>query len=138
MLPMVDSQRVVGVHLSGTGASTPFGPALELDGLSPADRGRAQRFNRFPDEGLGYLTLQSTRPQTLAYSLNDSPVGVRPGWLFRRDGSPGPSHRRHPDFLPGLALTPGAAPAFVFGAAPRCSPPRPRTWTMRRDPRSRC
>ncbi|MFD1930198.1 epoxide hydrolase family protein [Nonomuraea mangrovi] len=75
MLPMADPGRVVGVHLTGTAASTPFGPALELDGLPPADRARAERFNTFRSEGLGYLTLQSTRPQTLAYSLNDSPVG---------------------------------------------------------------
>src|SRR6266851_3852342 len=75
MLPMVDPQRVAGVHLSGTGASTPFGPPVELDGLSAADRARAERFNKFRDEGFGYLILQSTRPQTLAYSLNDSPAG---------------------------------------------------------------
>jgi pimeloyl-ACP methyl ester carboxylesterase len=75
MLPMVDPRRVAGVHLSGTGASTPFGPPVDLDGLSAADRARAERFNTFRDEGLGYLFLQSTRPQTLAYSLNDSPAG---------------------------------------------------------------
>jgi pimeloyl-ACP methyl ester carboxylesterase len=83
MLPMVDPSRVVGVHLSGTGASTPFGPALELDGLGVADRARAERFNKFRDEGLGYLTLQSTRPQTLAYSLNDSPVGQL-AWIVEK------------------------------------------------------
>jgi pimeloyl-ACP methyl ester carboxylesterase len=83
MLPMVDPQRVVGVHLSGTGASAPFGPALEFDGLSAADRARAMRFNTFRDEGLGYLTLQSTRPQTLAYSLNDSPVGQL-AWIVEK------------------------------------------------------
>ena len=83
MLPMVDPQRVVGVHLSGTGASAPFGPALELDGLSVADRARAERFNKFREEGLGYLTLQSTRPQTLAYALNDSPVGQL-AWIVEK------------------------------------------------------
>ena len=75
MLPMVDPRHVVGVHLSGTGAAPPFGPALGLDGLSPEDRARAEKFNKFRAEGLGYLTLQSTRPQTLAYALNDSPAG---------------------------------------------------------------
>ena len=45
-------------------------PALDLDGLAPADRARAERFNRFRDDGIGYLAMQSTRPQTLAYSLN--------------------------------------------------------------------
>jgi pimeloyl-ACP methyl ester carboxylesterase len=75
MLPMVDPRHVVGVHLSGTGAAPPFGPALELDGLSAPDRARAEKFNKFREEGLGYLILQSTRPQTLAYALNDSPAG---------------------------------------------------------------
>ena len=75
MLPMVDPSHVAGVHLSGTGAAPPFGPALELDGLAPPDRARAEKLNRFREEGLGYLILQSTRPQTLAYALNDSPAG---------------------------------------------------------------
>jgi pimeloyl-ACP methyl ester carboxylesterase len=75
MLPMADPGHVAGVHLSGTGAAPPFGPALELDGLSPADRERAERFNRFREDGLGYLILQATRPQTLAYALTDSPAG---------------------------------------------------------------
>jgi pimeloyl-ACP methyl ester carboxylesterase len=83
MLPMVAPRSVAGVHLSGTGASAPFGPALELDGLSAADRARAERFNAFRAEGLGYLTLQSTRPQTLAYSLNDSPAGQL-AWMVEK------------------------------------------------------
>ncbi len=83
MLPMVDAGRVVGVHITGTAAAPPFGPALELDGLSPADRGRAEKFNRFRDEGLGYLTMQATRPQTLAYSLTDSPVGQL-AWIVEK------------------------------------------------------
>jgi pimeloyl-ACP methyl ester carboxylesterase len=75
MLPLTAPGRVVGVHLSGTAAAPPFAPALELDGLSPADRVRAEQFNRFREDGTGYLAIQSTRPQTLAYSLNDSPAG---------------------------------------------------------------
>jgi epoxide hydrolase len=43
--------------------------------LSETDRARAERFNEFQADGLGYLHLQATRPQTLAYSLADSPVG---------------------------------------------------------------
>lgn len=83
MLPMVDPERVVGVHLSGLAAGTPFGPPVELDGLVPADRSRAEAFNKFRDEGLGYLALQSTRPQTLAYALNDSPVGQL-AWIVEK------------------------------------------------------
>ncbi|WP_436758618.1 epoxide hydrolase family protein [Streptosporangium sp. V21-05] len=75
MLAMIDAGRVAGTHLSGTLAAMPFGPSVTLDGLSGADRARGERFNAFQADGLGYLHLQATRPQTLAYSLNDSPVG---------------------------------------------------------------
>ncbi|MCW2940943.1 MAG: Microsomal epoxide hydrolase [Actinomycetia bacterium] len=83
ILAMIDAQRVAGMHLSGTGAAMPFGPALKLEGLSEADRVRAERFNTFQAEGLGYLHLQSTRPQTLAYSLNDSPAGQL-AWIVEK------------------------------------------------------
>jgi pimeloyl-ACP methyl ester carboxylesterase len=83
MLAMADPQHVAGVHLSGTGAAPPFGAALELDGLSAADRARAEKFNKARDEGFGYLWLQSTRPQTLAYALNDSPAGQL-AWIVEK------------------------------------------------------
>jgi pimeloyl-ACP methyl ester carboxylesterase len=75
MLGMLDGQRIVGTHLSGTVAAFPFGPPLEVERFSGTDRDRAERFNGFQAEGLGYLHLQATRPQTLGYALNDSPVG---------------------------------------------------------------
>jgi pimeloyl-ACP methyl ester carboxylesterase len=83
ILPMVDAQHVAGIHLAGVSASTPFGTPIELDGLSASDRTRAERFNHALAEGFGYLTLQSTRPQTLAYSLNDSPVGQL-AWIVEK------------------------------------------------------
>jgi epoxide hydrolase len=75
MLAMVDAGRVAGVHLTGTGAGMPFGPPIELEALPEADRARAERFNAAQADDLGYLHLQATRPQTLAYALNDSPAG---------------------------------------------------------------
>ena len=75
MLGMLDGQRIVGTHLSGTVAAFPFGPPLEVERFSGTDRDRAERFNAFQAEGLGYLHMQATRPQTLGYALNDSPVG---------------------------------------------------------------
>jgi pimeloyl-ACP methyl ester carboxylesterase len=83
LLAMVDGERVVGVHLTGTAATMPFGPPLELDGLSAADRARAERFNHFQADGLGYLHLQATRPQTLGYALTDSPVGQL-AWIVEK------------------------------------------------------
>jgi pimeloyl-ACP methyl ester carboxylesterase len=74
MLPMVAPGRVLATHINGPGYF-PFGPPLEIAGLSARDAARAERFNQFRADGLGYLHLQATRPQTLGYALNDSPVG---------------------------------------------------------------
>ncbi|MBE7551188.1 MAG: alpha/beta fold hydrolase [Anaerolineales bacterium] len=83
LLAMVDAERVAGIHLTGTAAAMPFGPAVELEGLSEADRARGERFNTFQTDGIGYLHMQATRPQTLAYSLNDSPVGQL-AWIVEK------------------------------------------------------
>ena len=83
MVAMLAADRVVGTHLSGTVAAMPFGPPLELDGLTGDDRDRAERFNRYQADGLGYLHMQATRPQTLAYSLHDSPVGQL-AWIVEK------------------------------------------------------
>ncbi len=82
LLPMVDAARVMATHISGP-VPYPFGPPIDPERLSAKDKVRAERFNRFRAEGLGYLHLQSTRPQTLAYSLNDSPVGQL-AWIVEK------------------------------------------------------
>ena len=58
MLAMVAAERVVGIHLSGTVAAMPFGPSVELEGLSEADRARGERFNEFQADGIGYLNIK--------------------------------------------------------------------------------
>lgn len=82
MLPMVAPGRVVGVHTNGP-TPYPFGPPLATDGLSGADRIRAERFNEYQRDGLGYLHLQASRPQTLAHLLTDSPVGQL-AWIVEK------------------------------------------------------
>jgi pimeloyl-ACP methyl ester carboxylesterase len=49
--------------------------AARLTGLSEADRAAVEQTKAISEEGSGYLKLQSNRPQTIAYSLTDSPVG---------------------------------------------------------------
>jgi epoxide hydrolase len=83
MMGMVDGERVTGVYVTGAVAAMPFGPPVELDGLAGVDRSRAERFNAYQQNGLGYLHLQATRPQTLAYSLADSPVGQL-AWIVEK------------------------------------------------------
>ena len=71
-----DREHVVGVHVNG-GPSIPPVPLSddELASLSPIEQDRVARINAFMQEEFGYIAIQSTRPQTLAYGLVDSPVG---------------------------------------------------------------
>jgi Epoxide hydrolase N terminus len=74
-LGRIDPDHVLGVHVNAlANAATPAGPG-ELDALSPADRGQAEDNQRWWYAHSGYATQMSTRPQTLAYALNDSPAG---------------------------------------------------------------
>jgi epoxide hydrolase len=81
MLAGFDPDRVVGVHtnsdpLAVIGALDylPEG-AARLAGLPNEDRAAVEQARALTDAGSGYLKLQSNRPQTIAYSLTDSPVG---------------------------------------------------------------
>jgi hypothetical protein len=47
----------------------------DLASLSDIERDRIRRIEAFMREEFGYIAIQSTRPQTLAYGLTDSPVG---------------------------------------------------------------
>ncbi|WP_392892476.1 epoxide hydrolase family protein [Streptomyces sp. LN699] len=81
-LGRVRPANVMGVHLNllpGAGATSEPTPE-ELAALDPAERERAraswERYRGWARERQGYADIQSTRPQTLAYALNDSPVGL--------------------------------------------------------------
>lgn len=74
-LGRVAPERVVGVHVNALASgATPVDPS-ELAGLSDGDRERALDNQRWWYGHSGYATQMSTRPQTLAYALNDSPAG---------------------------------------------------------------
>lgn len=82
LLPMVAPGRITGSLINGPGPF-PLGPPVDPAGLSEVDAARARRFNELVRDGMGYLHLQSTRPQTLAYNLNDSPVGQL-AWIVEK------------------------------------------------------
>jgi hypothetical protein len=74
-LGRIDPERVLGVHVNAlANAATPTDPG-ELDGLGAQDRRQAEQNQRWWYGHSGYATQMSTRPQTLAYALNDSPAG---------------------------------------------------------------
>ncbi|MEU0572493.1 epoxide hydrolase family protein [Nonomuraea sp. NPDC005983] len=67
----LDPERVVGVHLNAL-TTIPFD---DMAGLTPAEKERAAKVDRWQREYSGYAMIQGTRPQTLAYGLADSPAG---------------------------------------------------------------
>jgi epoxide hydrolase len=84
-LGRVAPDRVVGVHVNGNPGTLPPLPLPEdeLAQLSELERDRIRRIEAFMREEFGYIAIQSTRPQTLAYGLVDSPVGQL-AWMMDR------------------------------------------------------
>ncbi|MGI5211846.1 epoxide hydrolase family protein [Plantactinospora sp. CA-290183] len=74
-LGRIAPDRVIGVHLNAlVDAATTIDPG-ELEKLTEAERDVVRQQEAWWYEHSGYATQMSTRPQTLAYALNDSPAG---------------------------------------------------------------
>ena len=73
---------VIGIHLTSVNRPTPYlGPgSRELTEAEQSHIAQRERWQR--DEG-AYNHLQSTKPQTLSYGLNDSPVGLA-AWIVEK------------------------------------------------------
>jgi len=83
LLALAHPQSLVGMHLTDIGF--PGEIAFPPDVSNPS--ATEQQFlgsvaGWFFQEG-GYIMIQSTRPQTISYPLNDSPVGLA-GWLVEK------------------------------------------------------
>ncbi len=73
---------LLGIHLNLlTGA---LGIADRLPAKSEQERAAHKAVATFKTSGFGYFLEQSTRPQTIGYSLLDSPVGLA-AWLLDHD-----------------------------------------------------
>jgi len=83
-----DPKRVVAVHVT-TDAPTAVtfaswsGDPAERPGLTPDDKTRIEALKAWSKDDEGYLRLQSTRPQTIAYALTDSPV-AQLAWIVEK------------------------------------------------------
>ncbi|MFF2085245.1 epoxide hydrolase family protein [Nocardia sp. NPDC058176] len=71
-------EKVIGVHVTQL-FSFPSGDPAEFEGLSEADMAALQHLQWFHENKMSFNTLHSQQPQTLAYALADSPIGLL-GW----------------------------------------------------------
>jgi pimeloyl-ACP methyl ester carboxylesterase len=73
---------VVGIHLGSVDLDWPE-PLPADSGLSIAERDYLERVKRWEKAEGAYGEIQATRPQTLAYGLNDSPAGLA-AWIVEK------------------------------------------------------
>jgi len=74
-LGRIAPEQVIGVHVNAlANAAIPSAPG-DSEHLSEPDRKQAEQNQQWWYGRSGYATQMSTRPQTLAYALNDSPAG---------------------------------------------------------------
>lgn len=74
-LGRTDPEHVIGVHVNALANAATPAKAGELDTLAEAEQEQARQNQIWWYGHSGYATQMSTRPQTLAYALNDSPAG---------------------------------------------------------------
>jgi len=82
LLGHVRPANVIGVHVNFL-ITAPSGDPAELAGLGESDFAKLGVLTRFANELSGYMKIQTTRPDTLAYGLTDSPVGQL-AWIVEK------------------------------------------------------
>ena len=81
VMALDDPEATLGIHLS----NLEFSPQLD-DGsrpLSEAERKYLGQQDLWDQAERGYSAIQSTKPQTLAFALNDSPAGLA-AWIVEK------------------------------------------------------
>lgn len=82
-LVKVDGEHIVGMHMATDTSTIVYsvtafmggGDPMQNPNLTNADKEQVKNIQDGWKEGDGYLKIQSTRPSTLGFALNDSPVG---------------------------------------------------------------
>ncbi|MGC4781886.1 epoxide hydrolase family protein [Micromonospora zamorensis] len=74
-LGRIDRDHVLGVHVTQL-FSFPSGDPAEFAGLSEADQAALQHLQWFYENKFSFNQVHSQQPQTLAFALADSPVGL--------------------------------------------------------------
>jgi pimeloyl-ACP methyl ester carboxylesterase len=72
-------EKLIGIHLNFLLLRS----TTSQETSNEEERRWRERLTHFLSDGSGYSRIQGTRPQTLAYGLNDSPVGLA-GWIIEK------------------------------------------------------
>lgn len=80
-MALTDPTPMMGVHLSNLEIAPYTGPGSRP--LSAEENTYRERHAAFRQAESGYKAIQSTKPQTLGYGLNDSPAGLA-AWILEK------------------------------------------------------
>jgi pimeloyl-ACP methyl ester carboxylesterase len=133
MMALGDAPHVAGLHLNLCTNGVPPDPANPSAGVPVEELGKMKEREAFwTDEQTGYSHMHGTRPQTIGYALNDSPLGLA-AWIVEKyrawcdcDGNPEKAFTRD-ELLTNLTIywatqTATSAARFYYdnrhGAAP--------------------
>jgi len=81
LMALDDPAPLIGIHLSNLEIAPYTGAGSRP--LAPAERAYLKQRDHWDASERGYSSIQSTRPQTLAYALNDSPAGLA-AWILEK------------------------------------------------------
>lgn len=80
----LDTPHMNGLHLSATLGNPPGETSTDdKEELSLQEKEDLERMNKVQETEAGYAVIQSTKPQSLGYALNDSPAGLA-AWIVEK------------------------------------------------------
>ncbi|QHS75157.1 epoxide hydrolase family protein SPAR_M00020 [Saccharomyces paradoxus] len=76
-------QNLIGIHLTDVGIIRDLLNQSQLQSFSSEEQEYCKIASDWLDKEAGYMKIQSTKPQTLAFGLTDSPVGLA-AWILEK------------------------------------------------------
>src|SRR6266702_5764820 len=80
-MALADPGPLIGLHLTNLELAPYAGPRSRP--LSKREQAYLEQSQRWDQTERGYTAIQSTKPQTLGYALNDSPAGLA-AWILEK------------------------------------------------------
>ena len=75
-------ENCIGIHLNLVIAFPPSGEN-PMEGVTNNELKLINNYEKYKTQGFGYYEIQKTKPQTLGYGLNDSPIGLA-AWITEK------------------------------------------------------